>query len=315
MWRPGGAWRPLAVLAAGSVLLWALGVLAGSWTNDGGAAGGTFRPSPSDETARQPSVTPAGAITTPGATAAASVSPCTPTDQDAYVYNPDRLTVATPCVRVTGTITTVRTEADGDLHILLALDAAYAGMLTAANQGEELGDLVVEPVCVRAVTQADAVATCAADPDPLTDLPVAGLRVWMEGRYVFDTEHGGWAELHPLYRWGLAGTAPAATITPIASIAGQLGVRVTALTSPVAPGATATLTAHTAGGASCTIVVEYRSGPSSASGLGPATADAGGDVSWTWRVGSRTTAGTWPITVTCAAGGLRGTARTAITVT
>jgi hypothetical protein len=253
----------------------------------------------------------AGAASSPAVTE----PPCIPTDQGAYVYNPSRLTVAAACMRVTGTIDAVRTEADGDLHILLALDPAYAGMLTPANQGEELGDLVVEPVCVRDVTQADAVTTCAADPDPLTDLPVAGLHVWMEGRYVFDTDHGGWAELHPLYRWGLAGGGPSATGTPLASLAGALGVQITSLTSPVAAGADATLTASTAPGASCSIVVEYKSGPSSASGLGPATADAVGDVSWTWRVGSRTTAGTWPITVTCAAGGQSAAARTTITVT
>ena len=127
---------------------------------------------------------------------------CSPTDQVRYVYNPYRLAVQAPCTYVTGTVAAVRHEADGDLHILVALDPAYRHLLTPANQGEELGDLVIEPVCVEAVSQADAIATCAADHDPLTTLPAVGERVWMEGRYVFDTEHGGWAELHPLYRWG-----------------------------------------------------------------------------------------------------------------
>jgi hypothetical protein len=94
--------------------------------------------------------------------------------------------------------------ADGDLHILVDLDAAYVHLLRPANQGEELGDLVVEPVCVKSVTQTDAIDSCAADPDPLAPpYPAVGERVWMEGRYVFDLDHGGWAELHPLYRWGL----------------------------------------------------------------------------------------------------------------
>ena len=128
---------------------------------------------------------------------------CKPTDQDRFVYNPDRLSVQAACLHVTGTVEAVRKEADGDLHILLALDPPYAHLLTPANQGEELGDLVVEPVCVRSVTQADAEGTCAADPDPLTGpFPVIGERIWIEGRYVFDLDHGGWAELHPLYRWG-----------------------------------------------------------------------------------------------------------------
>jgi hypothetical protein len=103
---------------------------------------------------------------------------------------------------VTGTVQAIRHEADGDLHILLALDPAYRHLLRPANQGEELGDLAVEPVCVHSVRQTDAIAICASDPDPFPGpFPAVGERIWMEGRYVFDLEHGGWAELHPLYRW------------------------------------------------------------------------------------------------------------------
>ena len=128
---------------------------------------------------------------------------CTPTDQDKYVYHPSRLVVRAACIHVSGTVQAVRRATDGDLHILLALDPAYANLLTPANQGEGRGDLIVEPVCVRPVVQSDAIATCARDRDPLPDpFPVVGEAVWMEGRYVLDLEHAGWAELHPLYRWG-----------------------------------------------------------------------------------------------------------------
>jgi hypothetical protein len=48
----------------------------------------------------------------------------------------------------------------------------------------------------------DVAAECAADPDPLTRLPEIGQHLWLEGRYVIDTNHFNWAELHPLYRWG-----------------------------------------------------------------------------------------------------------------
>ncbi len=140
---------------------------------------------------------------TPGPTPTPSSAACTPTDQDRYVYNPSRLAVHAACIRVTGTVEAVRKEADGDFHILLAPDLAFRYLLRPANQGEELGDLVVEPVCVRSVTQTDAIAVCASDPDPLPPpYPTVGQHVWMEGRYVFDLEHGSWAELHPLYRWG-----------------------------------------------------------------------------------------------------------------
>lgn len=155
--------------------------------------------------------TPAGmqrptSIAAPTATdpaVAATPVACQPTDQDLYVYNPDRLEIAAACIHVTGTIDAIRNEADGDLHILLNIDPTYAYLLRPENQGEELGDLVVEPVCIRTVTQLDAITTCGADPDPFAGpFPVVGERIWMEGRYVFDLEHGGWAELHPLYRWG-----------------------------------------------------------------------------------------------------------------
>ena len=128
---------------------------------------------------------------------------CRPTDQDRYVYRPARLQVLTACVRVSGTVAFIRDEADGDLHLGLALDAPYAHLVVAANGGAERGDLVIEPVCELRVTQADAIAVCAADPDPLRGLPRLGEHVWMEGRYVADLQHGGWRELHPLYRWGV----------------------------------------------------------------------------------------------------------------
>ncbi len=151
-------------------------------------------PSPSVAVSLAPSASP---------TAVASGAACLPTDQDAFVYHPARLIVLASCIRVTGLVAVIRQEADGDLHMLLALDPQFAYLLKPANQGIELGDLVVEPVCVGKVTQADAIAICASDAHPLSPLPKVGQRVWMEGRYVTDTQHGGWAELHPLYRWAV----------------------------------------------------------------------------------------------------------------
>jgi len=128
---------------------------------------------------------------------------CYPGDQIPYVYSPDRLKVISDCIHVTGYVDDVRKEADGDLHILLKLDPEYANLLKPANVNE-LGDLVVEPVCVNTPTQADAIDDCKNDPDPLQTLPFKGQYIWMEGRYVTDTDHGGWAEIHPLGRWGVA---------------------------------------------------------------------------------------------------------------
>ena len=65
------------------------------------------------------------------------------------------------------------------------------------------------------------------------------------------------------------------------------------------PGQTALLSVATTPNSACSIEVDYYSGPSHAQGLVPKTSDAAGRVSWAWIVGTRTTPGQWPITVTC----------------
>jgi hypothetical protein len=107
-----------------------------------------------------------------------------------------------------------------------------------------------------------------------------------------------------------AAPTPVPTPTPI-----PLDITKGAMTSPVARGDKATLTIHTAVGADCKIAVEYDSGPSQASGLVEKTADASGDVSWTWTVGQTTKTGKWPITVTCFKADRQGVLRTTFEVT
>lgn len=79
----------------------------------------------------------------------------------------------------------------------------------------------------------------------------------------------------------------------------------------VGRGSNATLQVKTAANTSCSIEVDYKSGPSKAAGLGAATSDATGNVSWTWKVGANTTPGSWPIIVTCGS----ASGQTAINVT
>ena len=109
---------------------------------------------------------------------------------------------------------------------------------------------------------------------------------------------------------------PAVTPHPLASTPAGSAIRVaiTSLTSPIGRGSTATVSATTTPGAACTVVVLYKSGPSTASGLGPTTAGADGAVGWSWTVGSRTTTGSWPVTVTCAIGGSTASATRSMTV-
>jgi len=93
-------------------------------------------------------------------------------------------------------------------------------------------------------------------------------------------------------------TGGTTTSSTVASTGAAFPLQVVSVTSPVAPGSNATLTILTEPNAQCTITVNYKSGPSSASGLGAKTADSQGNVSWTWNVGKSTTAGTWQIVVT-----------------
>ncbi len=99
-----------------------------------------------------------------------------------------------------------------------------------------------------------------------------------------------------------AATAPPSTPSslpsvPVESTITRLPLQVISVSSPVRAGANATLTAQTTPGANCTITVYYKSGRSTAAGLISKTADSGGRVSWTWKVGSNTTSGSWRIVV------------------
>jgi hypothetical protein len=76
------------------------------------------------------------------------------------------------------------------------------------------------------------------------------------------------------------------------------------------PGSDATLVASVSPARICAITVHYKSGPSRAKGLYPKR-PVRGVVSWSWRVGTNTTPGRWPITIAC---GSAGTMRTSFVV-
>ena len=94
----------------------------------------------------------------------------------------------------------------------------------------------------------------------------------------------------------------------VTSAAGA-SVRGVGITSPIRHGSYATLTVSVSRTSTCSITVFYKSGPSEAAGLYP---KRGKRISWSWRVGTRTTPGRWPITVSC---GSAGTLRTSFVVT
>ena len=92
----------------------------------------------------------------------------------------------------------------------------------------------------------------------------------------------------------------------------KVGVTITRHPGAVPAGGTASVAAKTAPQAACTINVSYKTGRSKAKGLGPQTASGAGMVSWSWNVGTNTTAGKWPVVITCKN---QGSAQTWLTVT
>ncbi|MBA7572206.1 hypothetical protein ES708_13982 [subsurface metagenome] len=74
-------------------------------------------------------------------------------------------------------------------------------------------------------------------------------------------------------------------------------IEVISLTSPINPGEYATIEVQTLPNELLTTEVWYMSGRSEAEGLSAKRANDEGYVSWTWKVGTNTTAGSWPIII------------------
>jgi hypothetical protein len=66
------------------------------------------------------------------------------------------------------------------------------------------------------------------------------------------------------------------------------------------PGGTASVAVHTTPFAHCSIIYTTPQGnDSTAQGLGPRDADGQGTVSWSWKIGIKTTPGDGVVNVTC----------------
>jgi phosphatidylserine/phosphatidylglycerophosphate/cardiolipin synthase-like enzyme len=87
---------------------------------------------------------------------------------------------------------------------------------------------------------------------------------------------------------------------------GAAGVSITSFESTIAPGAEDSLAAHSSvAGDSCSLSVQLPSGYTSESkGLGAATVNQSGDVTWQWEIGPSTRAGTATASVSCRAGSI-----------
>ena len=71
------------------------------------------------------------------------------------------------------------------------------------------------------------------------------------------------------------------------------------LSTPIAPGDSASVNVKTVATSNCNISVAYNNVPSTDTGLKPKVADDFGNVEWDWTVGKSTPLGTWPVKVTC----------------
>jgi len=118
-----------------------------------------------------------------------------------HVYNPSRLQGTKDCKTVTGVVTDVIKDGkDGDVEILLKLDAQYAHMslTNSVNDSKQGGSLVVEIICAGKPTEADAVKSCANYANKIT-IPKKSDHISVTGTFVTDSaDKHGWNELHPV---------------------------------------------------------------------------------------------------------------------
>ena len=103
-----------------------------------------------------------------------------------------------------------------------------------------------------------------------------------------------------------SGTAPTSNggSVPSSGSAAAGTATITALSSPVPAGSTASLSVHsTETNGMCDLTVTLPSGrTSTAAGLGPAATNSAGDATWTWSVSSNTDPGTARASVSCGSG-------------
>ena len=100
--------------------------------------------------------------------------------------------------------------------------------------------------------------------------------------------------------WIVGGIVGLLVLVSLLSGNADAAVRPASQTLTVAASDEASVTVRVAPAARCTIAVVYASGPSKAAGL---EAKRGGTITWTWKVGSRTKPGLYPVTVDCGSSG------------
>ena len=252
-----------------------------------------------------------------------------------HVYNPARLQVLDNCITASGIIREIRSEADGDYHVLVQLDNQYSKLINEENIKAQSGYLVVEPVCQLAVTQEDAKASCVAFSNHI-NIPPIGSHVKITGSYVLDKEHGSWAEIHPATSIEIIaetqpiaastdnGTAQAPMSPPsrlqVAAPA-KMVLTVTPAKDPISRGSSQSIivsvedeNGNPIGDVTLSARVTYASGSTTKSFSG--TSDNTGDWSFSWQIGGNSNPGTFKVNISASKGGYEsGSGSSSFTVT
>ena len=113
-----------------------------------------------------------------------------------HVYDPSRLKTIDACRTVTGVVSDVHTNEDGDVDLRVAVDTPFANLVNDANRSQLNGHLQTEPICQAPPTVRDAQDACGTFRWPVL-IPTPGQHVSVTGSYVLDTNHG-WMEIHPV---------------------------------------------------------------------------------------------------------------------
>ena len=115
----------------------------------------------------------------------------------AHVYDPARLHILDPCITVTGHVTGIIKEDDGDYHMNIRVDPQFQELLNGSNEKYFKGTLVVEAVCQLPSSYREVISVCKDYSNEIPQ-PAIGQHVSVAGSYVLDIGHAGWAEIHPV---------------------------------------------------------------------------------------------------------------------
>jgi len=121
-----------------------------------------------------------------------------PNNISSHVYNPARLQTVKDCITVSGIVSNVIAEDDGDYHVWFHVDPQYASLPNSANNDYRQGDLLAEIICATTITQSDAVLACENYTNQILPIPNSNQNITVTGPYVLDNVHG-WMEVHPVY--------------------------------------------------------------------------------------------------------------------